>query len=231
MKYGIIYKITNILNQKCYIGQTTKTAEIRFNQHKRFNKRSKISYAIKKYGANNFKIETLEIAYEIELEYLEKYYIQIYDSIKNGYNITSGGKVLRGAFNPFFGKTHSEKTRKIISEANKIPKPKSDFHKLKMSNLYKDKNNPFFGCKHNDESKEKMRKASTGKIKSKEIRDKIGKKNRKLNDQQINYVILLINENNMNLSQIAQFLKIDRAIVSRINNKKYKTFFNPNDDQ
>jgi group I intron endonuclease len=65
-KYGVIYKITNIVNGKCYIGQTIKTIKQRFNKHFYLSKQkipiTAISKAIKKYGKENFIIEEIDYA-------------------------------------------------------------------------------------------------------------------------------------------------------------------------
>ena len=88
-----IYKITNKINGKMYIGQTVNTIEIRFKRHvsDAYNgKEMAISKAIRKYGADNFTIEVIE---ECEREYLdekEKYWIKYYDSVNVGYNMTDG---------------------------------------------------------------------------------------------------------------------------------------------
>lgn len=60
-----IYKITNTINNKLYIGKTVNTIEKRFNQHKNESKteRSKkrpLYRAINKYGIENFEIEIIE---------------------------------------------------------------------------------------------------------------------------------------------------------------------------
>lgn len=93
---GFIYKITNQVNGKVYIGQTHFTVEHRFKQHiKNYNveHRKQILYkAFDKYGLKNFTVETVE---EVECERLderEMYWIAYYDSFKNGYNATMSGK-------------------------------------------------------------------------------------------------------------------------------------------
>jgi len=91
----IVYKITNIINGKVYIGQTSKDIVNRFKQH--CTKASKVPYlrnAIQKYGKSNFKIEQLGITdIESEVDLLEQHYISVYKSTNHefGYNISTGG--------------------------------------------------------------------------------------------------------------------------------------------
>lgn len=89
----IIYKITNKINGKCYIGQTIKTLRERTLRHYRGN-RQYIDKSIKKYGKDNFIVEELCTCDNMgELNELEQFTIEICDSqFPNGYNITSGGK-------------------------------------------------------------------------------------------------------------------------------------------
>ena len=92
-----IYKITNLLNGKCYIGQSTNIQR-RFISHR--NKPFDInshSYeyplyrAIRKYGLENFKFEVLEECRVDQLNELERGYIKEFDSFLNGYNQDEGG--------------------------------------------------------------------------------------------------------------------------------------------
>lgn len=93
----IIYKITNTVNGKVYIGQTAQTLEKRFYQHCRVYeaiRTSIITKAIKKYGKENFLIEQIDFAEnDEELDKKEKYWINFYDSynISKGYNLSPGG--------------------------------------------------------------------------------------------------------------------------------------------
>lgn len=93
----IIYKITCKVNEKVYIGFTSKSAKTRFNQHMRDATRNddlrKFYCAIRKYGTSNFTYEVLEKSDDFEYAYntLEQKYIDLYDSIKNGYNTAQGG--------------------------------------------------------------------------------------------------------------------------------------------
>ena len=96
MKTGI-YKITNKLNGKCYIGQSIfierRWKDERngaFNQYdNEYN--SARSRAFRKYGLENFNFEVIEECLPSELNEKEIYWIQYYDSYNNGYNETTGG--------------------------------------------------------------------------------------------------------------------------------------------
>ncbi len=107
----IIYKITNKLDGKVYIGQTIRKLSRRWEEHKRDNDCIALHNAIKKYGENNFKIEEIDGANSLsELNYLEQHYIHIYNSLRpGGYNLISGGG----------SKGISEETRQKMSAAAK----------------------------------------------------------------------------------------------------------------
>lgn len=96
--YGRIYKIINVLNNKIYIGKTTKSIEERFKDHIKESmlevNNSHLHAAIKKYTPENFKIEEIDFADSLyELNEKEKYWIKFYSSqdINIGYNIAKGG--------------------------------------------------------------------------------------------------------------------------------------------
>ena len=90
---GLIYKITNNINQKIYIGQTKQLLHQRWSMHKQMSKtHSNILYkAMRKYGINNFSIEVVEECDNSLLNEREIYWIKKYDSYNNGYNMTIGG--------------------------------------------------------------------------------------------------------------------------------------------
>lgn len=96
---GIIYKVTNDINNKVYIGQTTYTLEQRWANHVNASLKNVDKFhfhsAIRKYGPKHFKIEEIERCPESELNNKEKYYIQKFNSIENGYNISIGGEGTR----------------------------------------------------------------------------------------------------------------------------------------
>lgn len=96
---GVIYKITNLINNKIYIGQTRMPEPQRWQSHiwHAYNNPQNdciyLCHAIKKYGRENFKREILEEVDDENLNIREIYYINKYNSTNPqiGYNITKGG--------------------------------------------------------------------------------------------------------------------------------------------
>ena len=94
---GFIYKITNKLNGHSYIGQTIQNVKERFYQHCAIKcdkavLNMAIHKAIQKYGKENFTLEILEEIDSTLLNDREKYWIEYFDTYKNGYNETLGGQ-------------------------------------------------------------------------------------------------------------------------------------------
>ena len=88
----IVYKRTNNINGKMYIGQTEQTLEERWANGKGYRGSAKFYAAIQKYGAENFSHEVLkENLTQEEADYWEEYYIEKFDTIKNGYNLKAAG--------------------------------------------------------------------------------------------------------------------------------------------
>lgn len=166
----IIYKITNLLNGKFYIGQDMK------NDPNYFGSGILIKKAIKKYGKKNFKKEILEYcSTKEELDSKEIFYINELKAIDNGYNLSIGGT---GGSN-FKNKKHSEETKKKFKQ-NWVERKKennfthnmtgfkhSEESRKKMSrsrkNKYKGENNSMYGKKHSEESRKKMGRPMLGK--------------------------------------------------------------------
>ena len=96
----IIYKATNLINGKIYIGQTVNTLKYRKYQHIRDSKRlyhnnDHFHNAIAKYGEESFKFEVIDTALsQEELDEKERYWISFYESNNRdlGYNEDEGGK-------------------------------------------------------------------------------------------------------------------------------------------
>ena len=110
MPYGYIYKISNTINGKVYIGKTEKTIEERWSKHLENAKELKrareanphekkvgthINNAINKYGSNAFIVNQEDVAYsKAELNEKERNWVKEYDSMNpdKGYNMTEGGE-------------------------------------------------------------------------------------------------------------------------------------------
>lgn len=89
-----VYLITNLCNNKKYVGVTTRTIEERFEEHwhRRF-KGSALGAALIKYGKENFSLQLIDTAASLKEMYdKEQEYIKLYNSYYNGYNRTFGGE-------------------------------------------------------------------------------------------------------------------------------------------
>lgn len=89
-----IYKITNSKNGKCYIG-LAKNISQRWSQHRNFevnDNSKKLYWAFQEYGIDNFDFEVIKYCEPNKLAYWERYYIEQFDSFKNGYNSSLGGE-------------------------------------------------------------------------------------------------------------------------------------------
>jgi len=111
---GYIYRITNNLNGKQYVGQTLHSdIHTRWNQHKRKCKTMLgrcLFNAYVKHGIENFKFEIVCICFDEDCNKLEEFYIKKFDTLSpNGYNLKAGGKNSR----------QNEETKRLISETKK----------------------------------------------------------------------------------------------------------------
>ena len=92
---GLIYKITNQINGKIYIGQTIGTLSKRWREHcfeaSNGAKTYYLYQAMRKYGIENFNIEQIEQCSNDLLNEREIYWITKYNSYEKGYNLTPGG--------------------------------------------------------------------------------------------------------------------------------------------
>lgn len=93
---AIIYKIYNDINDNVYIGETIRTLEQRWKQHKINSQDLSIvghlQLAMRKYGLENFHIEEIEKCADEKRFERERYWIEYYNSYYNGYNATLGGE-------------------------------------------------------------------------------------------------------------------------------------------
>lgn len=160
--YGIIYKVTNLINQKIYIGQTAKGLEERRYMHEYESKKEKTTKifhkAIKKYGKENFSWEIIDTALskeeliQKEIDWIRRCNTYIGFDNHNGYNMTTGGE---GG-----GYAHTEETKKLLSE-------------MKKGIFGVD--HPMYGRHHTDDTKDKMRNAHKGIKKTIQHRENMSK--------------------------------------------------------
>ena len=99
-----IYKITNNINNNCYIGQSIHIEE-RWKEHKskyNWEKENKkpLYLAFQKYGLENFSFEIVEECEPEQLNLKEQYWIDYYNSYNDGSNMTSGGETNYGDNHP-----------------------------------------------------------------------------------------------------------------------------------
>lgn len=188
----IVYKITNKLNGKCYIGQTIGSLEKRWSFHcfpSKLKNNSYLSNAIKKYGKNHFSIEEIGKYSNLEgLNDAEEYFIAWHNSLApNGYNIRLGGNnsslsketklkisvKLKGRSGWNKGKkmdkefciknSLAHKGKRLSEEhKQKLRGPRSDSFKAIMSRVLMGNKNTL-GYKHSNESKLKISLARRGR--------------------------------------------------------------------
>ena len=154
--YGYIYKTTNLINGRVYIGQH------KYNGwDKSYIGSGKIlEVALKKYGRKNFKCELIENCETKEdLDKKEIYWIAFYRNKNDCYNITEGGQG-RSA-------THSKETRKKLS--------KSLTGRIILNEARENMSNAHKGIRVTEESKLKISKALKGRVFSEEHRKNLSK--------------------------------------------------------
>ena|ERR1035437_483233 len=146
IKTSGVYKIINTINNHFYIGSTSDLYK-RWLTHKRQLKlnihyNSYLQNSVNKYGIENFKFIIELIVPENSVDVIlkeEQRLLDIHFRKPYCYNNTKGVENLSGEYNTFYGKSHTEKTKKIISEKNK-------------NNYINGKMPGFFGKKHTPET-------------------------------------------------------------------------------
>jgi group I intron endonuclease len=146
----VIYKATCSITNKNYIGQTIHTFRARHSKHMRavaHDSKGQFHNALRKHGEESFKWSILQICSCVEdLNEYETWWIEAYDSFRNGYNMTTGGKN--------FIRCEESKRRMSIAAKNKPPITEETRKKLSIAF----KNRIF-----SDEHKQKISKAKLGK--------------------------------------------------------------------
>ena len=90
-----IYKITNLINNKLYIGKTSRDIKTRWQEHLRHSEtllNIPLYRAINKYGKDNFVIEQIEECDSTIVDEREIFWISFYNTYQEGYNCTLGGE-------------------------------------------------------------------------------------------------------------------------------------------
>ena len=159
-----IYRCTNLVNGKVYIGFTVdlhRRKAVHLSSSKKED--TKFYRAIRKYGAESFVWEIIYQSYDFDhcLKVMEPYFIQEYDSFSAGYNSTMGGDGARGQI-------LSEDARRKISEGNKVPKPSSGNRDKSPERLEKLAEIRKLIPPVSEETKNKCSESLKGKPKSKE---------------------------------------------------------------
>jgi hypothetical protein len=203
---GIIYKWTCNVNGKSYIGQTTneKQREKEFLSENKPYAGEKINNARKKYGLSN-GIWTKTVLKRLwckdgkenelreRLNYWEKYYVELYDSINNGYNITNGGNC------DFSQEVIEEMRRKSLEKWNQLSEVDKTRHRERSKNWWnnlsdeektrrKEKNIEYWNSLSNEEKKKHAEKGRLNSTRwwnnlSNEEKNKIISKSKERNDK------------------------------------------------
>jgi group I intron endonuclease len=188
--YGYVYIITNMLDEKMYIGQTVNVKS-RWSSHllsARNGVETLLYRAVRKHGKDNFSFEVVEEAYSREeLDELEIYYIELYNTFKGrGYNMSVGGTGHpKGEDHPFYGGTHTEDARKRIGDA----------HRGKLVS---------------DETRKKLSELKIGKVSGEKNPNAV------LSEKQVLEIIDLINSKKYIQQEIADMYGVKQLVISRI---------------
>lgn len=188
-KKYFIYKHTNKINGKVYIGQTYQNPKKRWqNGISAYQHNEHFLNAIKKYGWDNFEHEILlEQLNEKEMQYWEDYYIEFYDSRNpnKGYNINKGGQ--KSPFqelwkNNDFREKISKQQSYIMKERLKDPRERERLRQISLDNWikhperkqeYSERMTNWLKEKWQDDSYKKARSEDMKKLWQGECREKL----------------------------------------------------------
>ena len=222
---GYIYKITNTVNGKVYIGLTTNNFNKRYSakgegiervynyylqrikKEQFYNKH--LLNSIEKYGFEAFEvIKEFDTAYSIEeLKEKERYWVSFYKSndANYGYNRTEGGEE-----HPNYGKPCSEETKNKISKSHR--------------GLHIGENNPMYGKHHTEEAKNKISEINTGRHPTEETKNKMSESHRgKSNSSYKGFVVIYPNgevSKEMTRDEVVNYLGVGNSIIADLAKEK-----------
>lgn len=156
-----IYRVTNLINGKTYIGQSIDIQR-RFWEHRCVSHESNrhLKFALQKYGKENFKYEILEECDESMLDERERYYIE---KFKPEYNVASGGQDSSRRFPEEVRQVISRKARAQWEGMTDEERAERIAHNLK---------GPQKGHAVSEETRQKLREKNLGKKQSSETIEK-----------------------------------------------------------
>lgn len=161
-----VYKITHIASGKSYIG-ISKDVHRRWIQHKSWvntgARRSAIYSAMQKYGIDAFSWQIIEECSKDDLEMREQHWIAVFDTFRNGYNLTAGGE---------YNKEVSEESRKRMSDSHKGKKQPQELIEKRVK---RGSEHFAYGKQRDEATRQKISQSLTGKKHSEETKAKRSK--------------------------------------------------------
>ena len=168
-----IYKVTNKINGKVYIGQSVDIGR-RWREHMTAKDDIYFHKAIQKYGVENFEWEVIEQCKKKDLDEREIYWIEYYDSFNKGYNCTKGGGCTGGgednpnwkggiSLDPEYNKQWYETNKEKMKEYREANKEKRKEYNKQYRESNKDKLKEY--RESNKEKTKEYREANKEKIK------------------------------------------------------------------
>jgi group I intron endonuclease len=170
-----IYRITNKLNGKHYVGQT-KDLEKRWKTHVQSAESGfghLLHSAIRKYGSTNFEFVLIENCEDNLANELEKKWILHYESFGKGYNLTTGGDCEFERSEITIQKMSESKKGHEVSEETKEKIGKANRGRIRTKKVREKLSLSLKGHEVSEETREKIRKGHLNKVISEETRKKI----------------------------------------------------------
>jgi group I intron endonuclease len=235
-----IYKIENLINGKCYIGQSIvlqKRKNIHLsNLRRNVHKNTHLQNSFNKYGEKNFIFKIILYCEPNELTRYEQFFSNYYKMLNLSYNI-------RECIDSNSGLKHTEESKEKMSISNK-GKVRSEEYKRNMSVIKTGKHlteeqalkrvgsqtgekGNFFGRKHTKEAKDKVSKANSGRKFNQKTREKMSNsrkysKNPSFKDKESVLEIRKLLDENLSVTNICNLLHVSEGVVYKVKNGYYK---------